>query len=250
MLKTSLLVIEKNRLFREGLQHLFAASSFDTVNQSNSVEEALPFVAALQPAIVLVGLSDNDEETACIVRIRAAASHTRIVFLTESIRISRLADALAEGADGYLLKTMSAAALHQSLQLILVGEKVFPTDLAHLLTNDRFGARNGSTRARHVNGLSDREMQILGRLLNGAQNRQIARDLQIAEGTVKVHLKSLLKKIGVQNRTQAALWARAQGMTTENASSPGGFDFSVRPVIASPGASQRGALTSGAPHHP
>src|SRR5690348_5703333 len=134
MLKTSLLVIEKNRLFREGLQHLFAASSFDTVNQSNSVEEALPFVAALQPAIVLVGLSDEDEETTCIARIRAAALHTRVVFLTESIRISRLADALAEGVDGYLLKTMSADALHQSLRLILVGEKVFPTDLAHLLT--------------------------------------------------------------------------------------------------------------------
>jgi two-component system nitrate/nitrite response regulator NarL len=118
---------------------------------------------------------------------------------------------------------------------------VFPTDLAHLLTNDRFGARNGSTRGGHVNGLSDREMQILGRLLNGAQNKQIARDLEIADGTVKLHVKSVLKEIGVQNRTQAALWALAQGMTIENASSPGRFDFSVRPLIASPGASQRGS---------
>jgi two-component system, NarL family, nitrate/nitrite response regulator NarL len=213
MLKTSLVIIEKNGLFREGLRHLFAASSFDTVNQSNSVAEAIPFVATLQPDLVLVGLSDSDEERKCIARIRAAALHTRIVFLTESMRINRLADALAEGVDGYLLKNMSADALHQSLQLVLLGEKVFPTDLAHLLISDRRTARNGTVQGDHVNGLSDREMQILGYLTSGAQNKQIANDLQISDGTVKVHLKAILKKIGVQNRTQAALWALSQGMT-------------------------------------
>jgi two-component system, NarL family, nitrate/nitrite response regulator NarL len=217
MLKSSLVLIEKGRLLREGLRHLFATTSFEIANQSESVEEAIPSIAALQPALVLVGLSDSDEETTCIARIRAAASHTRVVFLTESIRINRLADALAGGVDGYLLKTVSADALHQSLQLILLGEKVFPTDLAPLLT-DRIAARNGTTERGNANGLSDREVQILGCLRNGAQNKQIARDLQIADGTVKVHLKSILKKIGVQNRTQAAMWALAQGMATASPS--------------------------------
>jgi two-component system, NarL family, nitrate/nitrite response regulator NarL len=218
MLKTSLVLIEKSRLLREGLRHIFAATSFEIANQSESVEEALPSIVALQPALVLVGLSDSDEETRCVARIRAAALHTRIVFLTESIRTNRLADALADGVDGYLLKTVSADALHQSLQLVLLGEKVFPTDLAHLLTSDRMAARNGTAQGGHVNGLSDREIQILGCLRNGAQNKQIARDLQIADGTVKVHLKSILKKIGVQNRTQAALWALGQGMATASPS--------------------------------
>jgi two-component system nitrate/nitrite response regulator NarL len=216
MLKNSLVVIEKNGLFREGLRHLFAASSFETVNQSNSVAEAIPFIAALQPALVLVGVSDGDEEIKRVARIRAAALRTRIVFLTETIRINRLADALAEGVDGYLLKNMSAEALHQSLQLVLLGEKVFPTDLAHLLTNDRMAPRNGTAHGGHVNGLSDREMQILGCLRAGAPNKQIARDLQIADGTVKVHLKAILKKIGAQNRTQAAIWAMSQGLAIAN----------------------------------
>jgi two-component system, NarL family, nitrate/nitrite response regulator NarL len=114
---------------------------------------------------------------------------------------------------GYLLKNMSADALHQSLRLVLLGEKVFPTDLAHLLISDRLTARNEAVQGDHVNGLSDREMQILGYLTSGAQNKQIANDLQISDGTVKVHLKAILKKIGVQNRTQAALWALSQGMT-------------------------------------
>src|SRR4051794_34989794 len=117
MPQISLVIVEKNGLFREGLRHLFEASSFDTVNQSSSVAEAIPFVAALQPDLVLVGLSENDEDRTSIARIRAAALRTRIVFLTESVRIYRLADALAEGLDGYLLKNMSANALHQSLQL-------------------------------------------------------------------------------------------------------------------------------------
>src|SRR3569832_475425 len=218
MLKTSLVLIEKSRLLREGLRQLFATTSIEIANQSESVEHAIPSIAALQPGLVLVGLSDSDEETKCIARINAAALHTRIVFLTESIRINRLADALAEGVNGYLLKTMSTKALHQSLQLILLGEKVFPTDLADLLASDRIEARNGSTQGGNVNGLSGREMQILGCLRNGAQNKQIARDLQIADGTVKVHLKSILKKIGVQNRTQAAMWALAQGMATASPS--------------------------------
>src|SRR5437764_2157003 len=142
MLKTSLVLIEKNRLLREGLRHIFAATSFEIAGQSESVEEAIPSIAALQPALVLVGLSDSDEETRCVAQIRAAALHTRIVFLTESIRTNRLADALADGVDGYLLKTVSAEALHQSLQLVLLGAKVFPTDLADLLTTDRIAARN------------------------------------------------------------------------------------------------------------
>jgi two-component system, NarL family, nitrate/nitrite response regulator NarL len=167
---------------------------------------------AAMKGIASATFSDSDEETNCVSRIRAAALRTRIVFLTESIRINRLADALAEGVDGYLLKNMSAEALHQSLQLVLLGEKVFPTDLAHLLTNDRMASRNGTAQWRHVNGLSGREMQILGCLRNGAQNKQIARDLQIADSTVKVHLKAILKKIGAQNRTQAAIWALAQGV--------------------------------------
>jgi two-component system nitrate/nitrite response regulator NarL len=105
---------------------------------------------------------------------------------------------------------MSGDALQQSLRLVLLGEKVFPTDLAHLLTNGRMG---------HFNGLSDREMQILACLLNGAKNKQIAYELKISDGTVKVRLKAILKKIHVRNRTQAAIWALNHGLARDLGSS-------------------------------
>jgi two-component system nitrate/nitrite response regulator NarL len=213
MSRESVFLVDASRLFREGLRRLFSSSSFAPVHEACSVDDALPFIEALQPTLVLVNFPHaNAALTEGIGQIRAAAPPTRIVVLTETIQVNRLSEALSAGADGYLLKNMSADALHQSLQLVLLGEKVFPTDLARLLTNDWMAAKSGTAQADHVNGLSDREMQILGYLLNGAQNKQIARDLQICEGTVKVHLKAILKKIGAQNRTQAALWAASQGI--------------------------------------
>jgi two-component system, NarL family, nitrate/nitrite response regulator NarL len=165
---------------------------------------------------VLVDLPDNGEAMiGRIDQLRAAAPRARIVVLTENIRVNRLADALSAGVDGYLLKNMSADALHQSLRLVLLGEKVFPTDLAHLLTNGRIVPRDDPGPMSRFNGLSDREMQILGCLFNGAQNKQIAHELKISDGTVKVHLKAILKKIRVQNRTQAAIWALNHGIARD-----------------------------------
>jgi len=216
MTNDSVFLIDASRLFREGLRRIFSDSSFTVVHESVSIEDALPFIEALQPSLVLVDLPDAGEVlTERMSQIRAAAPRVRIVILTETIRVGRLADALSAGVDGYLLKNMSADALHQSLRLVLLGENVFPTDLAQLLTNGRIMPRSDSGPVGHVNGLSDREMQILGCLLNGAQNKQIANELKISDGTVKVHLKAILKKIRVQNRTQAAIWALNHGIARD-----------------------------------
>jgi two-component system, NarL family, nitrate/nitrite response regulator NarL len=216
MTSDSVFLIDASRLFREGMRRIFADSSFTVIHESCSVEDALPFIESLQPSVVLVDLPDAGEAvTGRISQIRAVTSRSRIVVLTETIRVDRLADALSVGIDGYLLKNMSADALHQSLRLVLLGEKVFPTDLAHLLTKGRITLRSDTGQIGHLNGLSGREMQILGCLLKGAQNKQIAQELKIADSTVKVHIKAILKKIHVQNRTQAAIWALNHGMVRD-----------------------------------
>jgi two-component system nitrate/nitrite response regulator NarL len=215
MTNHSVVLIDASRLFREGLRRLFSDSTslLSVVHESVSIEEALPFVGSLQPSLILVDLPDVVVELAShFQQIRAAAPRTRIVVLTDTMRVDRLSDALSAGVDGYLLKTMSSDALHQSLRLVLLGEKVFPTDLAHLLTEGRIASRHDVGQASKFNDLSNREMQILGCLLSGAQNKQIAYELKISDGTVKVHLKTILKKIRVQNRTQAAIWAMNNGI--------------------------------------
>jgi two-component system, NarL family, nitrate/nitrite response regulator NarL len=219
MVNEAVFLIDASRLAREGLRRILQ-SSLTVVHESPSVEDALPFVASLKPALVLVDLKDCDDVlTGQIDQIRIAAPGARIVVLTETIRVNRLADALSAGVDGYLLKNMSGDALQQSLRLVLLGEKVFPTDLARLLTTRRIMSRSDTGQMGHFKDLSDREMQILACLLNGAQNKQIAYELKISDGTVKMHLKAILKKIRVQNRTQAAIWALNHGIPRDLSSS-------------------------------
>ena len=208
MTDDSVYLIAAKRLSREGLRRILLDSSFTVIHEASSIEDALPFIESLQPSLVLVDLSDGGEILSEHAGwILAAAPRVRIVVLTGAIQGHRLADALSAGVDGYLQNSMSSEALHQSLRLILLGEKVFPTDLAHLLTNGRIMSRSDNGPVGNFNGLSDREMQILRCLLNGAQNKQIACELDISDGTVKVYLKAIMRKINVQNRTQAAIWA-------------------------------------------
>jgi two-component system nitrate/nitrite response regulator NarL len=147
--------------------------------------------------------------------LRTRYPNVRVVVLTDRISSSSLAAALDAAVDGYLLKDMSADALQQSLRLVMLGEKVFPTGLAHLLIAGRLKDPSrpaGRLGQLNTPGLSDREVEILGCLLNGMSNKVIANQLRISEGTVKVHLKGILKKINVRNRTQAAIWAINNGI--------------------------------------
>src|SRR5690606_10624372 len=115
---------------------------------------------------------------------------------------------------------LSAEAFSLSLLLVMQGEKVLPGPLANLMASDQMSARGagvpgeatGSRLSESHRNLTERERQILQCLLNGYSNKLIARALDITEGTVKVHLKGLMKKIDANNRTQAALWARNNGI--------------------------------------
>jgi two-component system nitrate/nitrite response regulator NarL len=216
MVNESIFLIDSCPLFREGLRRILSESSLTVAYESSSIEDALPFVASQNPALVLVDLKDCGEAlTGQIGQIRTAAPRARIVVLTETIRVDRLADALSAGVDGYLLKNLSGAVLHQSLRLILLGEKVLPAEFARILTDGRMMSGGDTERMGHFNGLSGRHRQILALLLDGASNKQIAYELKISDGTVKVHLKAILKKIHVQNRTQAAIWALNHGIARD-----------------------------------
>ena len=135
----------------------------------------------------------------------------KVVVLTEMLCSQTLAACLGAGAHGYLIKDISVEALLQSLRLVELGEKVFPTHLAALLVN---GMMASTAPARQVSshGLSEREGQVLQCLVQGGTNKMIANRLGITEATIKVHMKSLLRKINASNRTQAAIWALNHGL--------------------------------------
>lgn len=209
-------LIDTNKLFREGLKRLLDDSPFQIVAEAGNLREGVSIVeSGLNPDLILLDLVNGGEDEAeAMRRLRSLLPDARIVILTTELCTRRLANALEAGADGYLMKDLSSSALAQSLRLVMMGEKVFPTHLAALLISGRVSG-NGLEVPISRKGLSQREVQILRCLLNGDSNKMIANHLNITEATVKVHLKSLLRKINASNRTQAAIWALNNGIGGE-----------------------------------
>jgi two-component system, NarL family, nitrate/nitrite response regulator NarL len=210
-----ILHIDRNQLFREGLRRLLDDSPFYVMCEAATFSDGMSQIDSGRPAIVIIDTNGfGDVLIELVARARTAVVPPRVVVLTDTFGIPKLIGALTAGVDGYLLKDMSTDALKQSLRLVMVGEKVFPTDLAHLLINNRYGADANSV-SEGGRALSVRETEILSCLVNGHSNKAIANRLQITEGTVKMHLKGVLKKIQAQNRTQAAIWALQNGIVAD-----------------------------------
>jgi two-component system nitrate/nitrite response regulator NarL len=204
-------IFDGSTLFRQGLIQVLP-SDFVAVGEARSADEGVAkLMQGLSPDIILVDAAP-DRAGDAIRALKEAAPETKVVYLTDGIDAGRLRAALQAGADGYLTRDRSPEALAQGLRLVAMGEKVFPSDLALLLTQS---TPLSSGNAMGPRGISTRETQILHYLQRGESNKQIAIRLNITEATVKVHLKSLLRKINCSNRTQAAIWAMNNGIDNE-----------------------------------
>ncbi|MCW2240159.1 LuxR C-terminal-related transcriptional regulator [Azospirillum canadense] len=207
----SVALIDSNNLFRQGLKALLADQEFQITREASSLSAALSMSAEENsPQLLLVDPAGMGDSVQVVQTLKAALPDARLVLLTGKLDGEVMAKAIQAGADGFLMKDMSVEALAQSLRLVMLGEKVLPSDLAALLISGRM---NGSSVELPVSrkGVSQREAQILRCLLNGDSNKLIANQLNITEATVKVHLKSLLRKIDASNRTQAAIWGLNNG---------------------------------------
>lgn len=166
----------------------------------------------LNPEITLMEIPTNTPAVRRTVeRLKEVYPDTLVVTLSEKVCMATLAACLGAGVSGCLTRDISSKALLESLQLVVLGETVLPTGLAGLLLHD-----DADWNSQHIGGskaadLSNREVETVQGLLRGDSNKLIARRLSITEGTVKVHVKSVLRKIKASNRTQAAIWAHAHG---------------------------------------
>lgn len=235
-----LLIVDDHSLFRRGLKALLAQDDrFDPASEAGDVGEALRCVARQAPDLVLLdnhlpGVRGIDG----IASLKEAAPGCRILMLTVSENENDLAAALQAGADGYLLKTVESDQLCDAIVKVLEGESVVSPDMmTKLLRVFRSqgqppvpaGGPGGLTRtpappvraepksedARPDGGmasLSAREREILALIARGDSNKLIARELDIAETTVKIHVQHILRKLNCTSRVQAAVHAINSGL--------------------------------------
>lgn len=204
-------VLSDNVLFREGISQLLSGARFRVSHRTTSQDLQRCGDSPISPELFIVVIDD----TTCDVvgDIRRNFKQAKIVAL--ALRDSRelMRRAMQLGAVGYLVESVSAQDLIMSLEVVIANGAVFPPELLSLLSEvaveperllqDVARRADGTS----FSGLSGREVSILEGLMLGESNKVIARKLMIAEATVKVHVKAILRKVRVKNRTQAAMWA-------------------------------------------
>jgi two-component system, NarL family, nitrate/nitrite response regulator NarL len=219
-----ILLVDPHQLSREGLKRLLDSETHKVIGVAPSIDDAADQIAkGLAPDLLICGLDDSSsgEQSAIIDRIRSSFPNLKLVVLANSVSSGLLLQAINSGINAYLLRDMSLEALSRSLELVMLGQQVFPTQAALMLVANRnagpaYAAGNLSSEAAlRTRGVSGREGEILRSLLSGHSNKMIARQLGISEATVKVHLKAVMRKINAQNRTQVAVWGLANGFGEE-----------------------------------
>lgn len=210
-------LLGKNEIAREGLRQILSSEFFHI---KESVSDAAALLASLSTPstdgcahVVIVDNSFEDGGLEKCRAIAAAKSHSRLVLLADQYIFENVATAFQIGVDGVIIKEISCGPLIESINLVAMGEKVFPSQLAANLTNCAPSAYGGDWKASATAvGLSAREVEILESIMVGMANKVIARQFDICEATVKVHVKAILRKLAVDNRTQAATWAVKHGV--------------------------------------
>ncbi|QIK38129.1 response regulator transcription factor [Caldichromatium japonicum] len=207
-----ILLIDDHALFRFGLQELLERRGIEVVAAVGDAQTGLQQVAETRPEVVLLdmrlpGMSGLE----LLRRLRALYPDLPIAMLTTSAEERDVIESLQAGAQGYLLKDMEPDALISALGEIVQGQTVVAPELTGILAR----AVRGDSRPTPPSGLAEltpREHEILCHLAEGLSNKAIARALGISEGTVKLHVKAILRKLEVHSRVEAAVIAVERGL--------------------------------------
>lgn len=213
-------IVSARALLREGLWRILGAADFEITAAASSLDEAMGSLSAEDRLILLI-VDVNNGQPDIIDQIRSFKQQhptARIALLAEQDQLSptTVVAAFRGGADAYFLKP-NPETLLKSLELVMLGETILPPEALSLFldrydrSEDEGSARGEQPVETEMPGggsprLSAREQCILRDLIEGYSNKMIARRNDIAEATVKVHVKAILRKIRVNNRTQAAIW--------------------------------------------
>lgn len=209
------LIVDDHALFRQGLISLMRTRPdlVEVIGEASSGREAIQLVESLHPNLVLLDIymPDGDGLQAARV-IRKSWPETAIVILTSSEQDEHLQEAFQLGVAGYLLKNLDASELFDLLSGVTRGELVVTRAMAARLLKQTF--RHSSTPEIKTEALTEREIEVLRLVAQGESNPKIAEHLCVTVNTIKTHLKNILSKLQLENRTQVATYAVQSGLVS------------------------------------
>ena len=220
--RVATVLVARNNLFREGLLRILSNTPFRVCKVAATIDDlSLRPARTSGPFLFLIGTGSDHAVTAPTVKcLRKQNPSARIVVLSDRCELNEALAVLRAGADGYLFEQISCDALIKSLDLVMLGVTILPAALMRLVGEDHEmdseddpavpAAQTEVLTLDHMpRKLSQQETRIFRCLMQGEPNKIIARQFDITEATVKVHIKAILRKICVRNRTQAAVWAQS-----------------------------------------
>lgn len=203
------LVVDGNELFRRGL-----AAVLDTLDDVSAVGSAATLQAAAelaetsQPDVVLMDVSlGQDSGAELCEQLKGSRPEIKVVMLTTSESGTDLYESVQAGASGYLLKSSSFDELAEAIRAVSRGQSMISPVMASTLLDELRRANDPDPEAVRRRRLSDRELEVLRLVARGMNNRDVARRLEISENTVKNHMRSILEKLKLRSRTEAAMYA-------------------------------------------
>ena len=213
-----ILLVDDHALFREGMKHILAQlDNIDEIVEADSYTQALEIIGDdTNFGLALVDLAmpglDNFSGLQTLCR---EIGDTPVVVVSAMEGGSEIRQAMDCGASGYIPKTLDSNVVISALQLVFSGGVYLPPNLLSAENTDMRGRRAGSRTGSSGNArLTPRQGDVLDLMAKGYSNKEIARKLNLAEGTVKLHVTALLKALEVSNRTQAVIKASSLGLTT------------------------------------
>ena len=202
------LIVDDHTLFRSGLGELLERRGIEVCAAVGDGEEGCRLAAELEPDVVLLDLRMPVLDGLSVLeRLATLGLDCAVVVLTTSSDERDLVTSLRSGARGYLLKDMEPDQLVDALAAVVEGETVVAPEMTSVLAKVVKGGELESERPDRFSALTPREFEILRHLAEGQSNKEIARDLGITDGTVKLHVRSILRKLAVRSRVEAAVIA-------------------------------------------
>ncbi len=212
--KIKVIIADDHALICEGLQLVLGKAGINVVGQATTGRQAVAMTLELEPDVVLLDIRMPDMDgLQALGAIKAGRPESSVIMLTSYGNPEYLTRSISMGAAGFLMKDSNPEQVPQAIRAVVSGEAIIDLEILQKVMDELSQATRPTARQKELPSLTPQEIRILNLITEGFDNNTIAEILSVSPNTVKTHISNIFSKLGVSDRTQAAIWAIRQGLT-------------------------------------